>query len=103
LFKTYCASCHGAEATGHGPMAGALRHPPPDLTQIAKANGGVFPTARVHRIIAGREIDSHGDREMPVWGDAFMATGAGRPRDGADTRIAAMVRYLEAIQQRATQ
>jgi mono/diheme cytochrome c family protein len=103
LFKTYCASCHGAEATGNGPMARALRHAPADLTQIAKSNGGMFPTDRVHRIIAGREIESHGDREMPVWGDAFTTAPQFQPRDGADTRIAAIVRYLESIQQRAAQ
>ena len=103
LFATHCASCHGTEATGNGPVAPALRHRPADLTQIARANGGTFPTARVHRIIAGRDIESHGDREMPVWGDAFMAARDGRPRDGADTRIAAIVRYLESIQQRPAQ
>jgi mono/diheme cytochrome c family protein len=103
LFKTYCASCHGAEATGHGPVARALRHAPADLTQIAKKNGGMFPTARVHRIIAGRDIESHGDREMPVWGDAFTTTRDGRSRERADARIAAIVRYLESIQHREAQ
>ena len=34
LFKTHCASCHGADATGNGPVARALRHPPADLTLI---------------------------------------------------------------------
>jgi mono/diheme cytochrome c family protein len=103
LFKTYCASCHGAEATGNGPVAPALRQTPADLTRIAKRNGGMFPADRVHRIIAGREIESHGDREMPVWGDAFTTTREVQPRDGADTRIAAIVRYLESIQERAAQ
>src|ERR1700675_1891645 len=103
LFRTYCASCHGVDATGHGPVAPVLRHAPAQLRQIAKKNGGTFPTARVHRIIAGREIESHGNRQMPVWGDVFMAARDERSRDAADTRIAATVRYLESIQQRPAQ
>jgi mono/diheme cytochrome c family protein len=103
LFKTHCASCHGADATGNGPVARALRHPPADLTLIAKRNGGTFPTARVHRIILGWDIESHGDREMPVWGDPFTLTRGDRFRDGAEARIAAIVRYLESIQRREAQ
>jgi mono/diheme cytochrome c family protein len=103
LFKTFCASCHGLEATGNGPMAHVLRHAPPNLTLIAKKNGGTFPTARVNRIIAGWDIESHGDREMPVWGDPFTLTRDGRLRDGAEARIAAIVRYLESIQHREAQ
>jgi mono/diheme cytochrome c family protein len=100
LFRAYCASCHGVDATGHGPVAAALRHAPADLTQIAKKNGGTFPTARMHRIIAGREIESHGDRHMAVWGDVFMAARDEPSREAADRRIAAIVRYLQSIQQR---
>jgi mono/diheme cytochrome c family protein len=103
LFKTFCASCHGVEATGNGPMARVLLHVPPDLTRIAKQNGGTFPTARVNRIITGWDIESHGDREMPVWGDPFTLTRDGRFRDGAEARIAAIVRYLESIQRREVQ
>ena len=103
LFKTHCASCHGADATGNGPVARALRHPPADLTLIAKRNGGTFPTARVHRIILGWDIESHGDREMPVWGDPFTLTRGDRFGDGAEARIAAIVRYLESIQRREAQ
>ena len=91
LFKTFCASCHGVEATGNGPVAHALRHAPADLTLIAKKNGGTFPTARVNRIILGWDIESHGDRDMPVWGDPFTLTRDGRFRDGAEARIAAIV------------
>jgi mono/diheme cytochrome c family protein len=103
LFATYCASCHGTDATGHGPLARALRHAPPNLTEIARSNGGVFPTARVHRIIEGRDVESHGDRDMPVWGDAFVATREGRSRENANARIAAIVAYLESIQHREAQ
>jgi mono/diheme cytochrome c family protein len=103
LYRTYCASCHGAEATGNGPAARALRHAPANLTLIAKKNGGTFPAARVKRIIEGWDIESHGDREMPVWGDPFSLTRDGSFRSGAEARIAAIVRYLESIQSREAQ
>jgi hypothetical protein len=31
----------------------------------------MFPSERVYRIIDGRDVPGHGDREMPVWGDIF--------------------------------
>jgi hypothetical protein len=52
LFTTYCAVCHGQAADGRGPMARILKTPVPDLTKIAKRNGGVFPLERVENIIA---------------------------------------------------
>jgi mono/diheme cytochrome c family protein len=103
LFKTYCASCHGVDAFGNGPLADSLRHAPPNLTLLAKRNGGVFPAPRVRRIIEGRDVESHGDREMPVWGDAFRSTSEGRSVERANARIAALVDYLESIQHRDAQ
>jgi mono/diheme cytochrome c family protein len=98
LYRTYCASCHGVNATGNGPMARYMRHAPPDLTQLAKKNGGMFPAARVHRIVEGRDVESHGDRDMPVWGDAFKTAGD-RSGPAAEARINAIVQYLSSIQQ----
>jgi mono/diheme cytochrome c family protein len=101
LFRTYCASCHGADARGSGPVAQQLRRMPPDLTTFTMRNGGMFPSERVRRIIDGRDVASHGEREMPVWGDAFRRTRAGGlSEDALAARIDAIVRYLEAIQQR---
>lgn len=102
LFETYCASCHGRTARGDGPIAEQLRRGVPDLTRMAVRSGGMFPEDRVYRIIDGRDVPAHGDRDMPVWGDAFRAPRSGMGRDDADARIEAMVRYLEAIQERAT-
>jgi len=100
LFKTYCASCHGAGGQGNGPLARVLRQPPADLTQLSKRNGGTFPDVRVRRLIDGRDVESHGDREMPVWGDAFRATVEGRSSETAAARIAALVDHLASIQHR---
>jgi mono/diheme cytochrome c family protein len=97
LFRTHCANCHGASGRGDGPLADHLRHTPPDLTQFTARNGGVFPRERVYRIVDGRDVASHGDREMPVWGDVFTDT---RGASSVKARIDAIVRYLEGIQQR---
>ena len=102
-FRTYCASCHGTSARGDGPIGAHLRRAPPDLTRFTQRNGGVFPSERLTRIIDGRDVASHGDREMPVWGDAFRATRGGLSEDAAKARIAAIVRYLQAIQERAAE
>ena len=100
LFRTYCASCHGTTGRGDGPMALQLRRMPPDLTQFTKRNGGVFPSELVYRIVDGREVMSHGDREMPVWGDAFRMASGGPGAGVIKARIDAIVRYLAGIQER---
>jgi hypothetical protein len=70
LYQTYCAVCHGKTADGDGPTASVLKAHVPNLTEIAKRNGGVFPFARVQKIIDGTESAGlrHGTREMPIWG-----------------------------------
>jgi mono/diheme cytochrome c family protein len=103
LFRTHCASCHGERAQGNGPVADHLRTRPPDLTTFTTRNGGVFPSERVHRIIDGRGVASHGDREMPIWGDAFKTSRDGLTADAVKRRIEALVKYLEGIQKRAAE
>jgi len=100
LFKTWCASCHGLTAQGNGPVAPLMKHPVPDLTQLAAHNGGVFPAARIRRIVDGRDVPSHGEREMPVWGTAFQTSKEGLTEAAARARIDAIVTYLEGIQNR---
>ena len=100
LFRTHCATCHGADARGGGPLAERLRHAPPDLTRYTERNDGMFPSERVLRIIDGRDVRSHGDRDMPVWGDAFRSEPDGLTADEAKARIDAIVEHLRAIQRR---
>lgn len=101
LYLRHCASCHGADARGAGPVAGSLKTPPADLTAIASRRGGRFPAGEVARFIDGRfEIPAHGSREMPVWGQRF---GAAIPESGigesiARGNIATLVEYLKSIQ-----
>ena len=73
---------------------------PPDLTQFSARNGGVFPSVKLSRIIDGRDVAAHGLREMPVWGDAFMTTPGGLTPEQVEKRIAAIVKYLAALQER---
>ena len=98
LYKAYCAVCHGSDATGNGPMAPALKVPPADLTRIAERNGGVFPMARVERVIAGEEPlpSGHGTREMPLWGPIFSQVD--RDQDLGRVRIDNLTRYLMGMQ-----
>jgi mono/diheme cytochrome c family protein len=97
LYRAYCASCHGKNGKGNGPVAPALKVRAPDLTLIAKKNGGEFPVARVRRIIMGEGmIASHGSREMPVWGPIFHQVEA--DVDRGPVRIENLVKYLESIQ-----
>lgn len=100
LFLTHCASCHGANARGNGPMADRLRNQPPDLTTFTARNGGTFPSARIRDIIDGRAVASHGTREMPVWGNGFSNSRGGYGADEIKRRIEALVKHLESIQSR---
>jgi len=55
---------------------------------------------RLARIIDGRDVAAHGIREMPVWGDAFMASPGAQTPEQVSARIAAIVKYLAGIQER---
>jgi len=98
LYKAYCAVCHGANAKGDGPMAKSLKLAPSDLTRISAKNGGMFPLAKVRRIIAGEETlpAGHGNREMPTWGPIFSQVAW--DQDLGRVRIDNLARYLESLQ-----
>jgi mono/diheme cytochrome c family protein len=70
-YMAHCATCHGLEGKGEGPMAGVLLIKPTNLTELTIANDGVFPLERVVMRIDGRDpLVSHGS-PMPVYGDYF--------------------------------
>jgi mono/diheme cytochrome c family protein len=100
LFRAYCASCHGVTGEGNGPAAGALRQRPADLTMYTVQNGGTFPTAKLQRIVDGRDVMAHGSSDMPVWGNAFRASREGLTEQAVRSRIEAIVQYVESIQAR---
>jgi mono/diheme cytochrome c family protein len=104
IFQQYCATCHGVEARGDGPMAPNLVRKPTNLRNLASLNEGTFPVARVVMRIDGRDpLVAHGSM-MPVYGHLF---------DGEDTPLKAetgqpimtnraiveLVQYLTALQE----
>jgi mono/diheme cytochrome c family protein len=94
LYKRFCASCHGIDGRGDGPVAGTFKAPLPDLARLARRAGGTFPEAQVRRIIDGRDIPApHGARDMPVWGTELAASTT----PGGDTTVASLVDRLVAF------
>ena len=101
VYKTYCATCHGTEAKGDGPLAGDLRHAPPDLTRLAKRSDGKFDPVKVRRMIDGRDpVKGHGGPDMPVWGDAFKRSTEGYTEEAVRERIDALVAHLKSLQRK---
>lgn len=97
LFHAYCATCHGVDGKGSGPVTPALNTKVPDLTTIAKRNGGVFPAQRVRNLIAGDElVTAHGSREMPIWGPIFHQIE--NDRDYGNIRLQNVTEYVRSIQ-----
>jgi mono/diheme cytochrome c family protein len=70
-FMRYCALCHGLDGTGLGPLAESLQKAPPDLTLLAKRNGGTFPDDKVKQTIEHGGVKSHGMMAMLAWGKVF--------------------------------
>lgn len=108
-FQRSCASCHGSGARGDGVLVPYLRKSPPDLTQLARSNQGVFPFQRLYDAIEGGKLPAHGSRDMPVWGtqykveDAEYYSDSALPYDPealARSRILALLEYLNRIQAR---
>jgi mono/diheme cytochrome c family protein len=116
-FQSSCASCHGMDGKGKGPVSKQLKMPPSDLTLLAKNNNGVFPTSAIYETIYGsKAVSAHGTREMPIWGERFnpivqlphyvdpsywkLAGPEQSPEVVVQRRILAIVDYLSRIQQK---
>ena len=99
LFRMYCATCHGPDGKGAGPVAPALKVAPPDLTVLSRRQNGVFPAVEVETIITGPvAVAAHGSDEMPIWGVIFRALDASDAR--AKARIKNLVEHIRSIQHR---
>lgn len=97
-YKAYCTVCHGPSGKGDGPAAKALTTKPADLTTITQRHGGKFPASDVKdAITAERELPAHGTRDMPMWGPVFRSVD---DRGVTELRVANLVSYIEALQQR---
>lgn len=111
-FLSSCASCHGMNGRGNGPMAKFLTVKPSDLTLLAKNNTGQYPDTqkggypfyRVFQVIDGRtQVAAHGDRTMPVWGrryreEAEAYYGPMGAEKEIRARILELVYYIQSLQ-----
>lgn len=101
LYRRFCASCHGAEGHGDGPVAASLRVEVPDLTQTAGRLQGTEGRERLIRIIDGRYIiGAHGTRVMPVWGEDLSRLEIGNPEAERSSQviIARLADYVTGLQ-----
>ncbi len=94
-FLRYCAVCHGVDGRGEGPLASAMKKVPPDLTQLAKNNGGKFPQTRVADTIRDGAIPGHGRKTMLEWGKVF---GGDKDRLEATSMVLDLTMYVESLQ-----
>jgi mono/diheme cytochrome c family protein len=110
FYQSSCAICHGTDGKGKGFFSAELKSTPPDLTVLAKKNGGVFPASAIYDVIDGRkEIAAHGTRDMPVWGaynqtllyppDKFINPSYD-PEAMVRARILTIIDYLNRIQEK---
>jgi mono/diheme cytochrome c family protein len=101
LFGRFCASCHGEQAHGDGPVARSLNTAVPDLTRIS-ARYGEFPAMVIRDTIDGRGVDirAHGTRAMPVWGYEFWVEEGGDvvAQNTVRDAINRLVEYLRTLQ-----
>jgi mono/diheme cytochrome c family protein len=97
MFNNYCATCHGKEGRGNGPVASAMKKAPADLTSLASRHNGKFPDLDVYHAIVGDSIAAHGTQDMPVWGDVLKSLDA-----GADSmvklRVSNLTTYIKSLQ-----
>lgn len=105
-YRAHCQTCHGEQGEGNGPYSPSLKKKASDLTQLSKNNAGVFPLSRVYAVIDGREAPfSHGDREMPIWGNAYRVIAGAHffdvpynPEAFVRGRILALIEYISRLQ-----
>ncbi|SDY45471.1 Cytochrome C oxidase, cbb3-type, subunit III [Jannaschia faecimaris] len=106
VFQQYCATCHGSDARGGGPLSEYMTDAIPDLTKLSARNPkaeGQFPMLDIIHIIDGRTgLRAHGG-PMPVYGAIFAEEGANRENWGqvmyTRGKIMSLVYYLESIQE----
>jgi mono/diheme cytochrome c family protein len=98
MYASYCASCHGVDGRGHGPIAAELKTPPTDLTLESRNNHGRFPDSHIVCVLQfGAEIPSRRSAEMPVWGPILAKMNVSNPQYTL-LRISNLSRYLETLQ-----
>lgn len=99
MYVSYCASCHGVDGRGRGPVASSLKIPPADLTQLTRNNNGKYPSTHVVSVLqSGASTPGHGTTDMPVWGSIFAQMDGGQRSLTKTLRISNLSDYLQSIQ-----
>ncbi len=108
-YANSCVQCHGAAGKGDGPLVSFMTGSMPDITQLQKNNGGLFPVTRVFGVIDGSATAGpHGTSEMPAWGQRYRKDApewlgyAGAPGEAealARLRVLALVEYVASLQE----
>ena len=101
IFGNYCATCHGLDGRGKGPVSKALKQEVPDLTRLSLRNHGAFPAIHVRTIImfgADDLLPAHGSKEMPIWGPIFHEIEF--DQDLGNVRLENVTKHLESIQRK---
>ena len=101
-FMTYCASCHGSNGKGNGPIVHFLKRKPADLTQLSKNNDNSFPFDRIYGVFDGTYVFAeHGSSEMPIWGYRFIreAKQENEPSSAAKAKALDIILYIQVIQE----
>jgi mono/diheme cytochrome c family protein len=97
LFGQYCAACHGGDLKGTGPVPEPYQSPP-DLTTLARRNGGRFPEANVLDVLRnGVVIPAHGLADMPAWGTDSRLMDINNPGQVSE-RINELVKFIKSKQ-----
>lgn len=109
-YLSSCATCHGIDGKGKGPLSPQLKVSPADLTVLAKRNNGVFPVNSVYEVIDGRQaVLAHGPRDMPIWGNRYRIIPIEQslrryssidPEYVIRSRLLAIIDYLNRIQEK---
>ncbi len=97
LFKKHCESCHGPNVDQA--RLDTLQAEPPKISQIKARRGAVdFPIQEVAKIIDGRKLtSSHGERDMPFWGEVFASEGSDETE--IKGKMAEIIAYLMSVQE----
>jgi len=103
-FEHYCASCHGLDARGDGPVAASLKRKPRDLTRLAEEYGSPLKKVELIELIDGRLTPrAHGTSDMPVWGKRLYEGIEDRTTEATRRgTIFVIIDYLDSIQAKTT-
>jgi mono/diheme cytochrome c family protein len=99
LYMQYCSACHGQQGHGNGPVSRYITVKIPDLTLLKKTNRGVYPSDQVQSAIDGRrDVQAHGDRQMPVWGEVFTIEERKYPERSSGLKAKLIAEYVATLQ-----